>query len=673
MPRKPNLTDADRAAVSQAIRHAKLIETSRKAARIVKHEDPPPEVVAERERLEGSLADWMRHHGGEAFSSPWSDGHRAVLAKIESAINSGGLFALAMPRGHGKSTILKWATLYCLLTGLRKYVVAVAATAEMAQAVIEFCRQQIQESESLHEHYPHVTRYARATDGKAIKARFQLRADGKTSGIEWSKSTLVFPEVLNADGEPYPSNGAILEGHGLTGAIRGKWRDSKTGKVLRPDFVLLDDPQTRESAESESQCNMRERIITGDVLGLAGPRKKIAAVMPCTIVRRGDLAARFLDRERHPEWSGETHSLVEKWPDAQETLWAEYAVIYRRCVADCEGLGAANEFYSSRRAEMDAGAVVSWEHRIRDGELSALQTAENLLLEVGDQFWAEYQNAPLVQGTTVYTLTPEIVTSRTTDRRPGMVPDWASTIIAATDVNPSYALSTTITAFGPDQVAAVLWYGTHKLAVAAETPEIEKRRLIHEALAAHGRQLAALPCRPNSWIIDGGGSPESTVIAFAASAPHICGLQAACAFGRGWKQYRPTSKAGHRVLPGEQSHRVIERRDRQWIIWNADFWREVAQHGWTGEPGAPGSCSLPAGNHGDFADQICREQLVGKDEVAGRMVWIWNTLPGAHDFGDCMAMAYMGASWAGIGTGGAQAAPKAIAHVAIRKPGRRGF
>lgn len=29
MPRKPNLTDADRAAVSQAIKHAKLVEASR--------------------------------------------------------------------------------------------------------------------------------------------------------------------------------------------------------------------------------------------------------------------------------------------------------------------------------------------------------------------------------------------------------------------------------------------------------------------------------------------------------------------------------------------------------------------------------------------------------------------------------------------------------------------
>ena len=208
------------------------------------------------------------------------------------------------------------------------------------------------------------------------------------------------------------------------------------------------------------------------------------------------------------------------------------------------------------------------------------------------------------------------------------------------------------------------------LAVAAETPEIEKRRLIHEALAAHGRQ-AALPCRPK--LVDHRRRRFARNQPLLLSPPRhrrICGLQA-CAFGRGGSSIDPTSKAGHRVLPGEQAHRVIERRDRQWIIWNADFWREVAQR--------DGRASLAHQDHARyrqaimaiFADQICREQLRGKDEVAGRMVWIWNTLPGAHDYGDCMAMGYMGASWAG--TGGAQAAPKTVAHVAIRKPGRRGF
>ena len=653
-------------------RNADAVRRIRIEQRTVRHTDPDPATKRARTRLEKSLTAWIKYHGGEAFDQPFSPDHIKVVKKIERAINKGGLFALAMPRGHGKSTLLKWCTMYCLLTGRRRYVVIVAATAEMAQAVVDFVRQQIQESDSLHAHYPHVTTYARATDGKAIKARFQLRADGKTSGIQWSKTTLVLPEVLSADGEAYPSNGAILEGHGLTGAIRGKWKDTKTGKVLRPDFVLLDDPQTRESAESESQCSMRERIITGDVLGLAGPRKKIAAVMPCTIVQPGDLAARFLDHGKHPEWSGETCRLVDTWPDEQEGLWAEYAHLYRDGISQGQGTVAAFDFYKRNRAAMDKGAAVCWKERIRDGEISALQTAENLLLETGDQFWAEYQNEPKKHGVGMYALTPEIVQSRATGLAPGIVPEWAQTVIAATDINPSYALTTVIVAFGANQTAAVVWYGLFKsppLPVPKEATEIEKRRIIYDALSIHGRQIAGLPCRPAAWFIDGGGSPEGCVIQFAANAPTICGLQAWCCFGRGWKTYRPTAKATHRIRIGEQLHQVTERRDRQWVICNADYWRDVAQRGWTGEPGGPGSCSLPKGSHADFAAQVTREQLAGKDDIGGRTVWVWNTAPGPHDYGDCMHMAFMGAAMTGIGTGAVTAAkPKQKACVPMRRP-----
>jgi hypothetical protein len=92
-------------------------------------------------------------------------------------------------------------------------------------------------------------------------------------------------------------------------------------------------------------------------------------------------------------------------------------------------------------------------------------------------------------------------------------------------------------------------------------------------------------------------------------------------------------------------------------VYHADYWREVAQRGWTGEPGAPGSCSLPAGNHADFATQVTREQLAGKDDIGGKAVWVWSVAPGPHDYGDCMHMAYMGASVCGIGTGGVVRGP----------------
>ena len=668
----PKLTDADRAAVSRSLKQAKLVDASRKMARIVKHTDPAPNVKAARTRLEKSMTRWIKHHGGEAFESPFSDDHHRVIAKTEQAINTGGTFALAMPRGHGKSTILKWAVMYCMLTGRRKYVVVIAATAEFAQGIIEFCRQQIQESDTLHAHYPHVTTYARATDGKAIKAKFQLRADGKTSGIQWSKTTLILPEVVDAGGKPYDSNGAILEGHGLTGHIRGRWKDTKTGKTLRPDLVLLDDPQSRESAESDSQCRMRERIITGDVLGLAGPRKKIAAVMPCTIVRQGDLASRFLDHDIHPEWNGEVCSLVQTWPDAQDTLWVDYADIFK-----ADGSKAATKFYKAHRSEMDAGAKVSWAHRIRDGEVSAIQTAENLLIESGDQFWAEYQNDPKDPAAALapYLLTPELIMSRATKRNAWERPDWASMVIASTDVNPSYALSTAIPGFGQDQTAAVMWYGLHKMQIPGETSAPELARQLYAELVAHGKELAGQPVRPDLWAIDAGGANFDAVIRFCAESTRVCGIQAHAFTGRAGRNYNEYGRTYPKSQPRrEQCHvrkDIKNGRHIQWVVWHADYWREVAQRAWLGDVAAPGACSLCAGEHYEFAHQVTGEKLMGKGEVGGRMMWNWHTTPGKHDFGDCMAQAYAAAAYGGIGTGGQVKRNRKKARVIISKPQHR--
>ena len=674
MPRKPDLSEADRAAVSQSVKHARLIEASRKLARIVKHTDPPPQVKAARSRLEKSLTKWMQHHGGEAFDRPFSEDHKRCIAKIEAAGNDGGMFALAMPRGHGKSTILKWATLYFMLTGRRRFVVVVAATAELAQAIVDFTRQQIQESDSLHAHYPHVTTYARATDGKAIKAKYQLRADGKTSGILWSKTTLVFPEVLDGKGQPYPSNGGILEGHGLTGAIRGKWRDTKSGKTLRPDFVLLDDPQTRESAESDAQCNMRERIITGDVLGLAGPRKRIAACMPCTIVRKGDLADRFLSHDTHPEWQGETCSLVRSWPDAQDTLWQEYSRIFRD-----DGLAAATIYYRNKRAEMDEGSAVSWKHRVRDGELSAIQTAENLLIESGDQFWSEYQNVPKdpIAELAPYTLTPEIILSRMTKRPAWEREQWVTRVFASSDINPSYAASTVVQGFGEDQSDALLWYGLYPLDIPVrDMPAAEYARALYPELVKHGKAIAASPCRPEAWALDAGGDQFDAIAPYVDRLSQATGLTVIAFTGRRGIKYGAYGQTVVKSQIRQHCHGCATIKGGQrlrWIAWDADFWGEVAQKAWLGEPGAPGQASLYYGRHWEFARQICNKRLVKIEDKGGKIEHTWQNVPGKQDFHDAMAQGYALAAYYGIGTGGQEEkrASSGPARVLVSRPSQR--
>jgi len=656
------ISSKDKKKIGDAVRQTKLIEASRKLARIVKHIDPDPAALKLRTRLEKSLAQWLKYYLPEAFSDPWSEDHKKTLVKIESCINNGGLFAEALPRGQGKSTICKGAVVYAILTGKRKYVISLAATAELSQAIVDFVRQQIMENDLLHEHYPHVTTYARATDGKAIKARYQLRGDGKVSGIMWSKNTLVLPEVLTVDGREYRSNGAILEAHGLTGAIRGKWKDTKTGKVLRPDFVILDDPQTRESAESLSQCDMRERIITGDVLGLAGPRKRIAAVMPCTIVRKGDLADRFLDHTIHPEWQGETCALVYKWPDAQETLWKEYGQIYKTETSEGRGFTVATEYYQAHRSEMDAGSKLSWEHRVRDKEISALQTAENLLLEMGPQFWAEYQNQPIdiEAENTPYILTPEMIISHTVDTKRLTLPPTTTILTGHCDINRA-GLHWCISAFDQSMTGHCVAYGRypqHGDLWAENAPELDRKQAIFRGLKIVCDTIAQTnfigPVRLALFLIDL-GYERDVVMRFTTQSRYP--FRVVASGGRASHKYF-VNKAKLIGRPFENCH--IEKANDgsgHYLVFNSDVWRETAQRAFLADVNAPGGYTLhfteDPRQHRHFAEQACAEKLSNKYSTDQGLRWEWRHIPGSHwDYGDALTGSWVAAAACGLSASG---------------------
>ena len=666
----PKLTAADKAHVTQSVKHARLVAASRELARIVKHTDPTVAEKKKRTALERNLSSWLRHHGGEAFDCKWSKDHRTALAKIKKAISKGGMFSLAMPRGHGKTTILKWVALYVMLTGKRKYVVVVAATQDMAQDILEFCKLQIIESDTLFAHYPHVCAYARATNNKAIKANQQLRSDGKSSGIKWSKKTLVLPESLSPGKKPYKSNGSILQGDGLTGAIRGKWKDTKTGKTMRPDFVILDDPQTRESAESPTQCNMRERIITGDVMGLAGPRKRIAAVMPCTIITPGDLAARFLDHKQHPEWQGETSALVKEWPKEQDRLWVEYGQIYQDAVADGRGFGEATKFYRANRAAMDLGAVVSWKERIRDGEISALQTAENLLLETGDQFWAEYQNDPKAIINAQYELTAEMVCAHTVKIPRMELPPTTTVFVGHCDVNQhDGGLHYCLAGFDQAMTGHSPLYG-HYPDRGDLYPKNSSKQVISQKIFAGLKEVCD---RIKATLFTQDGKPTNLSMllidaSFESAAVHrFCNwanqsggysFRVMAAIGRAGHDYRVNTKSliGK---PFEFCHVQHSQTDKhkRYCMFNADYWRETAQRAFLTEPGAAGGFTLHDAKtsryHMAFADQVVAKKMTNKYETPKGLRWEFQIAVGGQDhWGDALFGCWVAAALQGLSASG---------------------
>ncbi len=52
----------------------------------------------------------------ETFSLPGAPDHLEVIVKIETAVLRGGLFAMAMPRGSGTTTLAETACIWAMLT-----------------------------------------------------------------------------------------------------------------------------------------------------------------------------------------------------------------------------------------------------------------------------------------------------------------------------------------------------------------------------------------------------------------------------------------------------------------------------------------------------------------------------------------------------------------------------
>jgi len=627
--------------------------SKRKATRQI--ERRKPDNPARRKRLEKDPPAWLRHYGGKAmFPYAFSSGHLAIISGTIEAARTGTGSAVAAPRGEGKTTVNRGVAVYLVVKRIVRFPVLVGWKHGDAKEALKTWLRMFTDSPEFKADYPEYCQpFEHSTHATALR-NLAWADTGQITGamVDNSLKLITLPDSMGA----IACRSAQGDAKGLNAML-------PDGTVLRPDFVLFDDAQDPKRADSFEAVRKTIDTLENVFLGMAGPQKRLTAACACTVEADNDVSEHWLSR---PGWKTLRVSRITSWPGGGEggdwpdlkapvvAAWDEWNRIRLE-----NGERAAIKHYKANKAELTAGMAVSWPERYDRGrgDPDAMYAAMWDRYDKGPEVFARgQQNLPLKRGVSVYTLTPAIVQSRAQpDRAPGVVPDWAQTVIAATDINPSYALSSVVVAFGATQTAAVCWYGLFKsppLPVPKECTEIEKRRIIYEALAIHGRQIAGLPCRPATWFIDGGGSPEGCVIQFAFNAPQICGLQAWCTFGRGWKTYRPTAKATYRVTVGEQLHKVSERRDRQWIIYNADYWREIYQRGFTGEPGAPGSCSLPAGNHSDFAAQLCREQLAGKDDIGGRMVWVWNTAPGPHDYGDCMHMAYMGAAVAGIGTGG---------------------
>lgn len=353
---------------------------------------PLPDVVdpERREACRYSLRLFIETYLKDRFPLNWCDDHLKAIERLEGCILRGDRYAFAMPRGAGKTSLCIAASIWATFYGHRRYVFLVGATDQKGEALLDGVKKACEMNDLLFEDFPAICFPVRALNRIAHRAAGQT-LDGESTMIEWTSNKVSFAWIPGRS----EASGALILSAGLTGsALRGPVLFLPSGEAVRPDLVLLDDPQTDESAISTTQNAYRERLIKGTVLGMAGPKKKIAVVMPCTVIAPGDLAERFLDRERNPQWQGFRTKMLYSMP-TNEKWWDNYRQVRKESLQAGHGGREATELYEREREIADEGAVAAWPERFEDGTVSAIQTAMNFWIDNPRQFFAEYQNEPL--------------------------------------------------------------------------------------------------------------------------------------------------------------------------------------------------------------------------------------------------------------------------------------
>lgn len=174
------------------------------------------------------------------FSLEWSTDHLKVIAKIETAVLHGGLFAMAMPRGSGKSTMTECAALWSMLYGHREFVFLVGATEAAALEMLDSIKTELETNEHLLADFPEVSFPIAALDGIANRCAGQLYK-GERTRITWTSNEIVLPTIAYS-----PASGVIVRVAGITGRIRGMKYKRADGKNVRPSLVIIDDPVRQE-------------------------------------------------------------------------------------------------------------------------------------------------------------------------------------------------------------------------------------------------------------------------------------------------------------------------------------------------------------------------------------------------------------------------------------------
>ncbi len=234
------------------------------------------------------------------------------------AADTGQRDVIAAPRGEAKSTKIALSfVLWALACQRLHYVIIIMDAFEQAAEQLEALKAELEANPRLACDFP------------------ELCGQGKV----WRAGVIT------------TATGAKVEVFGAGKKIRGRRHGAH-----RPDLVILDDIENDENVTTPAQRDKLARFVTASALNLGGPDGRMHAIMVGTVLHYDSVLARHL---QHPLWHRKTFRAIIAWPHRMD-LWDAFERLLLGGATPDEGLAAAMAFYESQKAEMDAGAEVSW-------------------------------------------------------------------------------------------------------------------------------------------------------------------------------------------------------------------------------------------------------------------------------------------------------------------------
>ena len=612
---------------------------------------PPVDDPERKEKCRLDFKLFCETYFPEVYQLKWSDDHLRAIAKIQKSVLEGGLFALAMSRGSGKSSLTETAAIWAMLYGHREFVVLVGASESAALEMLDSIKTEFEVNEHIAADFPEVAYPIQKLQGIANRCAGQLY-HGERTRITWTANEIVLPTIAGA-----ASSGVIVRVAGITGRIRGMKYKKPDGRTIRPEFVVIDDPQTSESAGSIEQTRKRVRVLAGDILGLAGPGKKISGIMPCTVIRPGDMAEQILDKLKHPEWNGERCKMMYQFPKNEE-LWNRYADLRADELREKGTFEEATEFYRQHREEMDEGAVVSWPDRHNYDEISAIQHAMNLKFTDEAAFWAEYQNEPLPEDLgSDEQLTVDGIVNKLNGHSQRTVPVSANHLTMFIDVQKTL-LFYVVCAWDDDFTGSVIDYGTwpdqrrRYFSLADANPTLQSKfprvglegclygglkSLTEDYLSREFTRDDGAAMKVEKCLIDANwGQSTDVVYQFCRESAHANVIVPSHgkyigASSKPMSEYKKA--AGDRVGLNWRMPNIRGKRAVRHVIFDANYWKSFVASRLLMAVGDRGCLSLwgrSGETHMLFAEHLTAEYRV-KTEGRGRKVEEWKMRPEAKD------------------------------------------